>query len=379
MKRPKQTDRIAPRERAARRRAGRVSTGGVEYPIGKRDAAEILGISTDTLDQWTVKYGIPHYKYDVAGNRGNRGKVVYLASDILCFREKYRVVGRDIVCQIATGLSDMHEAGRVHRDLKPANVLFDGKKRVKIIDLGLVRCRGEETIADDGMARGTLHYMSAEHLANPAAVDQRSDLYSLGVIFYRMATGTLPFDGAMAVDVQKKILHEEPIRPRVLSPGTSTEHEEVILRLLAKDPSRRFQSARLLLLHLNAQGPSDICPTCNAPMERGASYCPACGVDVRCAGSAPALLCVDAAAGPRWLVIPPEGRELGREALDPGNPAVSIRHARIFRKQRSWYLEDLGSTNGSWVDGRRLQSSQPLASRSFLQFANVTCVFWKKA
>jgi hypothetical protein len=68
----------------------------VECPIGKKKAAKILGISTDTLDQWTTKYGIPHYKYAMEGNSGNRGKVVYLASDLVEFREKFRVERRDI-------------------------------------------------------------------------------------------------------------------------------------------------------------------------------------------------------------------------------------------------------------------------------------------
>ncbi len=68
----------------------------VECPIGKRKAAKILGVSTDTLDQWTAKYGIPHYKYAMEGNSGNRGKVVYLASELVEFREKFRVETRDI-------------------------------------------------------------------------------------------------------------------------------------------------------------------------------------------------------------------------------------------------------------------------------------------
>ena len=68
----------------------------VECPIGKKKAARILGISTDTLDQWTARYGIPHYKYVMEGNTGNRGKVVYLVSDLLNFREKFRIESRDI-------------------------------------------------------------------------------------------------------------------------------------------------------------------------------------------------------------------------------------------------------------------------------------------
>ncbi len=73
-----------------------VSVDEIECPIGKEDAAQILGICVDTLDGWTARYGIAHLEYDMDGNRGNRGKVMYLPSDLLAFRERYRVNGRDI-------------------------------------------------------------------------------------------------------------------------------------------------------------------------------------------------------------------------------------------------------------------------------------------
>lgn len=81
----------------------------IECPIGKTAAARILGISTDTLDQWTARYGIPHYKYGMDGNRGNRGKVLYLPSDLLEFREKFRVEDRRIdeaVEEMLAGIGD---------------------------------------------------------------------------------------------------------------------------------------------------------------------------------------------------------------------------------------------------------------------------------
>ncbi|KPK66370.1 MAG: hypothetical protein AMK73_00195 [Planctomycetes bacterium SM23_32] len=78
----------------------------VECPVSKQLAAEILGISVDTLDQWTARYGIPHLKYDMDGNRGNRGKVLYLPSDLLAFRERYRVEGRDIEREVEEMLRD---------------------------------------------------------------------------------------------------------------------------------------------------------------------------------------------------------------------------------------------------------------------------------
>ena len=82
----------ADREKPDQQHADRLE---VECPIGKQKAAKILGVSTDTLDQWTAKYGIPHYKYAMEGNSGNRGKVVYLASELVAFRERFRVESSD--------------------------------------------------------------------------------------------------------------------------------------------------------------------------------------------------------------------------------------------------------------------------------------------
>jgi hypothetical protein len=90
---------------------GRVQTEVVtiECPVDKETAADILGIAADTLDQWTAKYGIPHIKYDMDGNRGNRGKVLYLASDLLEFRARYRVEGRDVQSEVEEMLSETRE------------------------------------------------------------------------------------------------------------------------------------------------------------------------------------------------------------------------------------------------------------------------------
>ena len=79
-----------------RQSAQTVQDQSIECPVDKQTAAQILGVSVDTLDQWTARYGIPHIKYDMDANRGNRGKVLYLVSDLLEFRDRYRVEGTDV-------------------------------------------------------------------------------------------------------------------------------------------------------------------------------------------------------------------------------------------------------------------------------------------
>jgi hypothetical protein len=285
---------------------------------------------------------------------------------------------RDFARQIAQGLADMHDARLVHRDVKSANVLVDRSQQVKIIDLGLVRPWRGQTIADDGMARGTLPFMSPEHLTNPQAVDHRSDLYGLGVVMYHTGTGTLPYDGASEQDICLKILREAPLKPSVLTPGLDPDLEAVILRLLAKDPAARFQSASSLLVQLDGPGTGAPCPACGTPVLASGSYCCTCGVHLRDASAALAWLGVDTPRGPRWLAIPPGGQELGRAGLDPTNPALSARHARLLKSNGCWYVEDLGSTNGTWVDGQRVRGRAPLTARCRLQLADLCCVFLER-
>ena len=79
----------------------------IECPVGKKTAAEILGVSVDTLDQWTARYSIPHFKYDVAGNCGNRGKVLYLPSEVVAWREQYHVKGQDIGADVEQFIRDV--------------------------------------------------------------------------------------------------------------------------------------------------------------------------------------------------------------------------------------------------------------------------------
>jgi serine/threonine-protein kinase len=281
----------------------------------------------------------------------------------------------DVTRQIAMGLADLHEAGWAHRDLKSANVLVGLPLMAKIIDLGLIKGMVGPTLVDDGMARGTLHFMSPEHLTTPDLVGCQSDLYALGVIFYQLSTGTLPFDGANAADVQTKILCEEPVSPRLIRPELSARDEEIILRLLEKDRRARFPSARSLLLALDGQGLYARCPACRMPTGNGMRYCPTCGVELGSVASAPALLRVETRSGCRWIAIRPEGLELGRALLDPANRAVSTRHARIFSDGGHWHLEDLGSTNGTRADGRLVRGRALLSNGSLLQFADVTCTF----
>ena len=166
----------------------------------------------------------------------------------------------DVAAQIGSALSAAHLAGFVHRDIKPENIMVRQGGDIKVLDFGLAklierhpaeletmaRSRGETQI---GMVRGTATYMSPEQ-ARGLTVDERTDIWSLGVVLYEMVTGRLPFQGATNSDVMVSVLEHEP--PPLLSyvPKLPPEMQRIISKALSKDRMDRYQAATELLLDL---------------------------------------------------------------------------------------------------------------------------------
>jgi WD40 repeat protein/serine/threonine protein kinase len=145
--------------------------------------------------------------------------------------------------QIASGLAAAHKHGLIHRDIKPANILLEnGVERVKITDFGLARAADDASVTQSGVIAGTPAYMSPEQ-AQGELVDHRSDLFSLGSVLYAMCTGRLPFRGSSAVAVLKRVCEEMPRPIRETNPEIPGWLCDVVVRLHAKDPAQRFQSA----------------------------------------------------------------------------------------------------------------------------------------
>jgi TolB-like protein/predicted Ser/Thr protein kinase len=158
--------------------------------------------------------------------------------------------------QIADALEAAHGKGIVHRDLKPANLFVTERGDIKILDFGLAKLRSEPLAADSempteraeksltksGSTLGTVAYMSPEQ-ARGEELDARSDLFSVGVVLYEMATSHLPFDGATAAVIFSEILGKEAVPPSRVAHAVSAGLEAVILRTLEKDPDLRYQSA----------------------------------------------------------------------------------------------------------------------------------------
>jgi len=147
-----------------------------------------------------------------------------------------------ITKQICEGLAEAHRLGVVHRDLKPSNIMIDKEGNARIMDFGIARSLKANGMTGEGVIIGTPEYMSPEQV-EAKEVDQRSDIYSLGVILYEMVTGQLPFEGDTPLSIALKHKSEEPKDPIKLNPQIPDDLSQLILRCLEKDKARRYQNA----------------------------------------------------------------------------------------------------------------------------------------
>ena len=151
----------------------------------------------------------------------------------------------EIVRQVALGLAHAHQSGIVHRDIKPSNIMVSRDGQAKLCDLGLARRDDvdESGLLEPGKTVGSPKYMAPEQARAGGEVDARSDLYSLGVTFFRALAGCLPFDGDNAREFMRKHVAEPAPDVRVFEPEVSPAVAAVVARLLHKDPVQRYQNA----------------------------------------------------------------------------------------------------------------------------------------
>lgn len=153
-----------------------------------------------------------------------------------------------IAAQIASALEAAHRAHIIHRDIKPHNIVLNQNMVAKVTDFGIAKIQNttSNTITSFGSTMGSVHYFSPEH-AKGGYVDEKSDLYSLGVVMYEMATGKIPFDGDSPVSVALKQIQEEPIEPIVVNPSVWPSLNQIILKAMQKSTALRYQSATEML------------------------------------------------------------------------------------------------------------------------------------
>ncbi|MFQ5750627.1 MAG: protein kinase, partial [bacterium] len=157
----------------------------------------------------------------------------------------------EIAIQIAQGLHDAHEQGIIHRDIKSSNVMLTSKGQAILMDFGLAKLKGGTLLTKEGTTLGTVSYMSPEQ-AQGATTDQRSDIWSFGVMLYEMITGLYPFKGDYEQAVIYSIMNEEPEPITGLRTGVPMELERIVNKAMAKNPEERYQHVDELIADLKS-------------------------------------------------------------------------------------------------------------------------------
>lgn len=145
--------------------------------------------------------------------------------------------------QISKALECAHNNKVIHRDIKPHNILIDRENNLKVTDFGIARISSAATITYTSSVLGTVHYISPEQ-AKGKFIDEKSDIYSLGIVLYEMATGEVPFDADNAVGIALKHLQDPLVPPKDIIPSLPDGLNNIIIKALEKDPKDRFQSAK---------------------------------------------------------------------------------------------------------------------------------------
>jgi predicted Ser/Thr protein kinase len=220
-----------------------------------------------------------------------------------------------LVAQVLGALDYAHRSGIVHRDLKPANVMVSDEGHVKVMDFGIARVLGATHTTVDGYMMGTPAYMAPEQVLGQE-VDPRADLYSVGVVFYRLLTGTLPFRSDTVIGMVQKHVSDAPTPARVHRADIPEWCEVILARALAKQPAERFQTAeqfrQALLEPLNAVLTERTMPLGSEPVPR------------------PAL--VSGGAGVTAAVVPPATVTVPPSTLSGGVSVASVSAALKERR-----------------------------------------------
>ncbi len=321
--------------------------------------------------------------------------------------------------QAAIALDFAHSRGVVHRDVKPGNMLLRTEDQLLLTDFGIATMlEANKAFSRSGSNVGTPQYMAPEQGQPEGVVDGRTDIYALGVVLFHCATGQLPFNADTPVGVLMQHVRDPVPRPSNLAPGLPQSIEQIILRAMAKDPAARYQYARDMAADLDAAGselrgvgararvptrhielatgevPVALAPSprvmpprgvpgapgtcfrCGAANDPRHRFCTQCGYDLSgrraavdrflLANGRPLRCRIVMRNGPlagQTFTLHQDTTTIGRTAGNDiiiSDPTVSRHHARLVFHNGQWYLEDLNSSNGSFVNDIRIHRPAPL-------------------
>jgi serine/threonine-protein kinase len=230
-----------------------------DQQLGRRVALKVLHRRFAEDEQFVERFrreassaaGLSHPNVVSIFDRGEWDGTYYISMELVEGRTLKDIVREkgaappeaavDITLQILRAARYAHQRGIVHRDIKPHNVLIDDDGRVRVTDFGIARA-GTSDITETGSVMGTAQYLSPEQ-AQGRPVDERADLYAIGIVLYELLTGQVPFDAEQPVSVALKQVSELPVPPANLVPAIPPAIDAVVLHALEKEPDRRYQSA----------------------------------------------------------------------------------------------------------------------------------------
>lgn len=232
-----------------------------------------------------------------AYDAGEHAGFVYMVQELLpgpSLEQKIRKAGKRyvplkdvhaIIEQLASALDHAHEQGVVHRDVKPSNALYNANGNLVLTDFGIARSLADpsHTITQEGVIMGTPGYIAPEQAISSANVTAACDVYSLGVVLFELLTGRLPFDTGTTMEVVLKHLYEDPPRPSSLRSDIPKRVDDVVLRAMNKEPTKRYLKAGKLSEALQQAWPNPAArsssrsirkPSNTAAAQKGAAAAP---------------------------------------------------------------------------------------------------------
>jgi serine/threonine protein kinase len=272
-----------------------------------------------------------------------------------------------VVNAVGDGLQYAHNRGILHRDIKPSNVLIGADGKIYITDFGLARILENASSLTGDMIVGTPHYISPEQAINSQMLNEGTDIYSFGVMIYEMVTGCLPFDADTAFSVIEEHMHKDPPSPTSVKPDVPEEVSRVILKALAKQRGDRYAKV-IDLVHAftGAWFPKAI------QDEISSSTMEALGIAALFAenGQSFAVAQETVVLG-RNVPLKNILNDIDLTSLDT-KKIISRQHAKIQRENNEFVLQDLGSRNGTFVNGSRLAPTEPhtLVSGDVIEFGS---------
>jgi beta-lactam-binding protein with PASTA domain/predicted Ser/Thr protein kinase len=348
-----------------------------DQELGRRVAIKILNDRHANDEQFVERFrreaknaaALSHPNIVSIYDRGEAEGTYYIAMEYLDGRSlKELILSRgdapiavvvEYARQILSALRFAHRHGIVHRDIKPHNVLVDGEGRVKVTDFGIARA-GTSQMTEAGSIVGTAQYLSPEQ-ARGGDVDQRSDLYSLGVLMYEMLTGEVPFSGDTPVEIAMKHLSQMPLPPSTKRPDVPRDLDMVVMRSLAKDPDDRYQSADEMEADLDR-------------VARGAAVAPQTEETATQIMRSPVAGPMAATAA--TMITPPQRRGgRGGAVAPPVPPSVYYDLDEPIHRRPVWpwiaaFLFVVGAAIGGWFlyhqISNKLESSTPIAVRNYV-------------